>query len=164
MLSNYPPTKPLENLWIEPIVDHYDAIIGDLDTAPIIMGHWFGGAFAEILLHRRLGAAGVAIDVAAANGITKLPFARLKSGVSGVEKPVNRHRTVALTLEEFHYAITKTTTLEQTQSIDGSLCHLRPRARPVEGGFANFNPTRRPASIFRPSSSVDLRRFCKRSP
>ena len=69
----------IEHLGIDEIVDHYDAIITDLPSRPIIMGHSFGGAVAEVLLDRGLGAAGVAIDAAAVKGITKLPFAQLKS-------------------------------------------------------------------------------------
>jgi alpha-beta hydrolase superfamily lysophospholipase len=66
-------------LGIAEIVDHYAEIVSELDTPPIIMGHSFGGAFAEILLDRGLGAAGVGIDAAAVRGITKLPFSQLRS-------------------------------------------------------------------------------------
>jgi pimeloyl-ACP methyl ester carboxylesterase len=47
------------------VVDHCDAIIRGLDRPPIVMGHALGGAIAEILLDRGLGAAGVAIDAVA---------------------------------------------------------------------------------------------------
>src|SRR6202021_2260359 len=42
----------IELLGIEEIVDYYAGIISGLDTAPIIMGHSFGGAFTQILLDR----------------------------------------------------------------------------------------------------------------
>ena len=42
----------VERLGIEEIVDRYDGIIRDLDAPAIIMGHSFGGAFAEVLLDR----------------------------------------------------------------------------------------------------------------
>ena len=54
----------IAELGVTEIVDHYDAIIRDLDQPPIIMGHSFGGLFTQILLDRGLGAAGVAIDSA----------------------------------------------------------------------------------------------------
>jgi len=44
----------IEYLGIQEIVDHYAAIIRDLDRPPIIMGHSFGGAFTQILLDRGL--------------------------------------------------------------------------------------------------------------
>ncbi len=94
----------IENLGIEEIVDHYDAIIRELGAPPIIMGHSFGGAFTEILLDRGLGAAGVAIDAAAVKGITKLPFAQLKSAFPVLKNPANNHHAVMLTFDEFHYA------------------------------------------------------------
>jgi pimeloyl-ACP methyl ester carboxylesterase len=67
-------------LGVTEIVDHYDAIIRALDRPPIIMGHSFGGLFAQILLDRGLGAAGVAIDSAPVKGILVLPFSTLKVG------------------------------------------------------------------------------------
>src|SRR5207302_10566121 len=70
----------VDHLGIAEIVDHYDAIIRELDRPPIIMGHSFGGAFTEILLDRGLGAAGVAIDSAAPKGVYKLPWSTLRSG------------------------------------------------------------------------------------
>ena len=58
----------VEHLGVDEIVDHYEGIIRELDTPPIIMGHSFGGAFTQILLDRGLGAAGVAIDSAPVKG------------------------------------------------------------------------------------------------
>ncbi|MBV9165213.1 MAG: alpha/beta hydrolase, partial [Solirubrobacterales bacterium] len=100
--------EPVENLGIEDIVDHYDEIIRGLDREPIIIGHSFGGAFTEILLDRGLGAAGVAIDAAAVRGVTKLPLSTLRSAFPVLKSPANRHRAVALTAEQFHYAFTNT--------------------------------------------------------
>jgi pimeloyl-ACP methyl ester carboxylesterase len=49
----------IEHLGIQEIVDHYAAIIRELDRPPIVMGHSFGGAFTQILLDRSLDAAGL---------------------------------------------------------------------------------------------------------
>ncbi|GAB3964242.1 alpha/beta hydrolase [Plantactinospora veratri] len=54
----------IAELTSDQIVEHHERIIRDLPTPPIIMGHSFGGAFAQMLLDRGLGAAGVAIDSA----------------------------------------------------------------------------------------------------
>src|SRR3954452_15024465 len=40
----------IEHLGIGEIVDFYDALVRDLDSPPMIIGHSFGGAFTEILL------------------------------------------------------------------------------------------------------------------
>src|SRR3954468_6728766 len=42
-------TSAIDELDIQQIVDHYAEIIAGLDRPPIIMGHSFGGAFAQLL-------------------------------------------------------------------------------------------------------------------
>jgi alpha-beta hydrolase superfamily lysophospholipase len=96
-------------LGVTEIADHYDQIIRGLDPPPVIIGHCLGGLAAQILLDRGLGAAGVAIDPAPATGILKRPlFSMLKAGFPALRNPANRHRAVALTAKQFHYAFTNT--------------------------------------------------------
>ena len=130
----------LENLGIEDIVDHYDQIIRDLDAPPIIIGHSFGGAFAEILLDRGLGAAGVAIDAAAVKGVTKLPFSTLKSAFPVLRSPSNNHRAVALTAEQFHYAFTNTMSRADSDEVYNRYAVPGPGRVLWQGALANFNP------------------------
>src|SRR3954470_1330888 len=107
--------SPIEELGIAEIVDHYDAIIRDLDGPPIIMGHSFGGAFTEILLDRGLGAAGVAIDAAAVKGIARLPFAQLRSAFPVLKNPANACRAVMPTEVQFDYAFTNAMSREDSR-------------------------------------------------
>jgi pimeloyl-ACP methyl ester carboxylesterase len=130
----------IEHLGVEEIVDHYDAIIRALPAPPIIMGHSFGGAFAEVLLDRGLGSAGVGIDAAAVKGITKLPFAQLKSAFPVLKNPANNHRVVALTPHEFHYAFTNTMSDEDSQAAFERYAVPGPGRVLFQGAFANFNP------------------------
>jgi pimeloyl-ACP methyl ester carboxylesterase len=130
----------IEHLGIEEIVDHYDAIVRGLPSPPIIMGHSFGGAFTEVLLDRGLGAAGVGIDAAAVKGITKLPFAQLKSAFPVLKNPANNHRAVALTPSEFHYAFTNTMSEEESQAAFERYAVPGPGRVLFQGAFANFNP------------------------
>jgi pimeloyl-ACP methyl ester carboxylesterase len=130
----------VEHLGIEEIVDHYDEIIRVLSSPPIIMGHSFGGAFAEVLLDRGLGVAGVAIDAAAVKGITKLPFAQLKSAFPVLRNPANNHRAVALTPSEFHYAFANTMSEEQSLAAFSRYAVPGPGRVLFQGAFANFNP------------------------
>ena len=130
----------IEQLGIEEIIDHYDAIIRELPTPPIIIGHSFGGAFTEVLLDRGLGAAGVAIDAAAVKGITKLPFSTLRSAFPVLKKPANNHRAVALTLPEFHYAFANTMTEEEAAPLFERYAVPGPGRVLFQGAFANFNP------------------------
>jgi pimeloyl-ACP methyl ester carboxylesterase len=59
----------LAGLGVGEIVTHYEQIIRGPDEPPILIGHSFGGLFAQILLDRGLGAAGVAIDSAPPRGV-----------------------------------------------------------------------------------------------
>jgi pimeloyl-ACP methyl ester carboxylesterase len=67
------PHPELAGLTIRRIVDHFDTLIRALGQPPIIIGHSFGGLFAELLLDRGLGAAGVAIEPAPIRGILPRP-------------------------------------------------------------------------------------------
>jgi alpha-beta hydrolase superfamily lysophospholipase len=129
----------VEQLGVGEIVDHYADIISELDAPPIIMGHSFGGAFTEILLDRGLGAAGVAIDAAAVKGITKLPPAQLRAGWPVLKNPANRHRTVMLTADEFHYAFTNTMSEEDSAAVYEAYAAPGPGHVLFQGALANFN-------------------------
>ncbi len=133
-------TSAIDDLGIEEIIDAYDSTIRSLDTPPIIMGHSFGGAFTEILLDRGLGAAGVAIDAAGVRGITKLPFSTLRSGFPILKSPLNRHRAVPLTFDEFHYSFTNTMEDEEARAAFERYAVPGPGRVLFEGAFANFNP------------------------
>src|ERR671939_1011465 len=52
--------SPIEALTVPAVVEHYEGIVGELETPPIIMGHSFGGLLTQILLDHGYGAAGVA--------------------------------------------------------------------------------------------------------
>jgi alpha-beta hydrolase superfamily lysophospholipase len=133
-------TSAIDDLGIEEIIDAYDSTIRALEIPPIIMGHSFGGAFTEILLDRGLGAAGVAIDAAAVRGITKLPFSTLRSGFPILKSPLNRHRAVPLTFDEFHYSFTNTMNDEDARAAFERYAAPGPGRVLFEGAFANFNP------------------------
>jgi alpha-beta hydrolase superfamily lysophospholipase len=130
----------IEDLGIEEILGRYEAIIRELESPPIIMGHSFGGAFTEILLDRGLGAAGVAIDAAGVRGITKLPLSTLRSGFPVLKSPANKHRAVALTFPEFHYSFTNTMSEEDAKAAFERYAAPGPGRVLFEGAFANFNP------------------------
>ncbi len=130
----------VDHLGIEEIVDHYDAIIRELDQPPIIMGHSFGGAFTEILLDRGLGAAGVAIDAAAVKGILALPFSQLRSGFPVLRNPANYGRAVTLTPDEFKYAFGNTLSDEDSLAAFERYAVPGPGRVLFQGALANFNP------------------------
>ena len=66
------------SLGLTDVVDHYEQLIRDLETPPIIIGHSFGGLVTQILLDRGWGAAGAAVAPAPVKGVRRLPLATLK--------------------------------------------------------------------------------------
>ena len=67
------------SLGLPEVVDHYEQIIRELETPPIIIGYGFGGLVTQILLDRGWGAAGIAIASAPIKGIIRIPISTLRS-------------------------------------------------------------------------------------
>jgi pimeloyl-ACP methyl ester carboxylesterase len=95
-------------LGVQEIVDHYAAIIGDLDAPPVVIGHSFGGLITQLLLSRGLGRAGVALDPAAPRGVRRLPLSSLRAAAPAIAHPSKRAGVVDLDFEQFNYAFTNT--------------------------------------------------------
>ena len=131
---------PLTTLTIGRIVDHYADIIHGLDAPPIIIGHSFGGLFMQLLVDRGLGAAGVALSGAQPRGVPKLPLTTIKSGSRILRNPLNRNRAVKYTLEDFHYTMTNTLSLEESKPLYER--YAIPGAGHIlfEGAAAQLNP------------------------
>jgi pimeloyl-ACP methyl ester carboxylesterase len=79
--------SPIEAVTIPAVVEHLEGIVGELDQAPIIMGHSAGGFFTQVLLDHDYGAAGVAIDSAPAEGVRVTPVSQIKSLFPILKKP-----------------------------------------------------------------------------
>ena len=99
---------PIAEMQVEAILDHYERTIRDLETPPIIIGHSFGGAFAQVLLSRGVGAAAVGIAPASVRGIRKVPFVTLRSNIALLKNPFARKKAIMLTEEQFNFGFTNT--------------------------------------------------------
>jgi pimeloyl-ACP methyl ester carboxylesterase len=130
----------IAGLGITEIVDHYEAIIRELERPPIIMGHSFGGLMTQILLDRGLGAAGVAIASAPVKGVLLLPFSTLKASFPILGNPLNFHRATALTEEQFHYAFTNLLSEAESKEVFERYAVPGPDHLLFQAGLANFNP------------------------
>jgi pimeloyl-ACP methyl ester carboxylesterase len=125
------------NLSIDEVTDHYAAILADLED-PILIGHSFGGLFAEKLLGQGHGAAAVAIDPAQIKGVLPLPLAQLRSGLPALGNPANLHRSVELTEKEFRYGFGNAVTEEESAELFQRWTIPSP-ARPLfQAAAANF--------------------------
>ncbi|CAN5473866.1 alpha/beta fold hydrolase [soil metagenome] len=71
------PPEGLGSLTVGEIADHYQAHIESLPEVPIVIGHSFGGLIVQMLLDRKVGAAGVAIDPGPIGGIVAGPTSLL---------------------------------------------------------------------------------------
>jgi pimeloyl-ACP methyl ester carboxylesterase len=132
--------SPLRGLGIGDVVDHYDKIIRGLDRPPIIIGHSFGGLFAQLLLDRGLGAAGVALGTAAPKGVLKLPLSTLRAAWPALRNPANLKKETPLTPDQFHWCFTNALSREQSDSVYRRY-YIPGSARPFfQAGLGNFNP------------------------
>jgi len=125
------------NLGLTEVVDHYEQIVRELETPPIIIGYGFGGSVTQILLDRGWGAAGVAIASAPVKGTARLPLSVLKLAFSVLSKSHN-NKTASLTAEQFHRAFANT--LTKTESLDAFTRYVVPASYRVllQTAFANF--------------------------
>jgi pimeloyl-ACP methyl ester carboxylesterase len=131
---------PFTKLNIETVVGHYDRIIRELDSPPIIMGHSFGGLFAQLLAYRGLGAAAVGVDPGSPAGVLSLPFSTLKAGAPVLANPLNIGGATMLTPEQFHYAFTNTLSEEQSQALYDRYAVPCVNRVFFEGAVENFVP------------------------
>jgi pimeloyl-ACP methyl ester carboxylesterase len=126
------------NLSIDEVTDHYAGIIAELDEPPVIIGHSFGGLFAEKLLGQGVGAAAVAIDPPQIKGVLPLPLAQLRSGFPALGNPANLHRSVSLTQKEFRYGFGNAVSQEESDELFERWTIPSP-ARPLfQAAAANF--------------------------
>lgn len=122
------------------ILDHYDTIIRGLDQPPIIIGHSFGGAFAQLLAHRGLGAAAVSLDGATVRGIRDVPLSTIRSSAALLSNPFAPHKAVPFTFGQFRYAFGNT--LDEAAARQAYDRYAIPGSRNVllQGATANINP------------------------
>jgi pimeloyl-ACP methyl ester carboxylesterase len=127
------------NLGLSAVVDHYEQIIRELETPPIIIGYGLGGLVAQILLDRGWGAAGAAVASAPVKGIARLPLSVLKLAFSVLGESLS-HKTASLTAEQFHRAFANS--LTETESLDAFKRYAIPAPVRVllQTAFANFAP------------------------
>ncbi|MBD5634285.1 MAG: alpha/beta fold hydrolase [Candidatus Eremiobacteraeota bacterium] len=131
---------PLKRLNIETVVGHYDRIVRELDEPPIIVGHSFGGLFAQILAYRGLGAAVVSLHGVAPAGVLDLPFSTLKASAPVLANPFNIGGATMLTPEQFHYAFTTPLTAEEARPLYERYAIPACNRILFEGAFENFTP------------------------
>src|SRR6201999_1971408 len=121
-------------------IAHLESLIRALDRPPFIMGHSYGGLLTQLLLDRGLGAAGVAIDSAPAEGVRRVPPAPFPALFTAFENPANRHRAVPFTAKHFHYAFTNTLSAEESAEVYERYAIAAPGRWIWDGFLSNVEP------------------------
>jgi pimeloyl-ACP methyl ester carboxylesterase len=100
--------SPIAEVTVPQIIAHLETVVAGLDAPPILIGHSAGGAFVQVLLDHGFGAAGVAINSAATEGVLVTPLSQLRAAFPVLKNPANRHKAVGLTPEQWHYVFANT--------------------------------------------------------
>lgn len=127
------------NLGIDEITEHFVKQIEQLDQPPVIVGHSFGGLFAEKLLGEGYGAAAVAIDPAQIKGVLPLPLAQLRSGLPALANPANLHKAVSLSQKQFRFGFGNALTEEESDELYQKWTIPSPAKPLFQTAVANFS-------------------------
>jgi non-heme chloroperoxidase len=118
------------------VADHFEQVIGMLNTRPVIIGHSFGGLLTQILAGRGLAAASVAISPARSSRVLPL----FVSGVITIDPtipsklvalqptspvlpdPATKPHAVPLRYDEFRYAFANAVDEDQAKRLYEQFC------------------------------------------
>jgi non-heme chloroperoxidase len=128
------------NKTVGQVADHYEEVIRKLEKKPAVIGHSFGGLLTQIVAGRGLSAASVAIDPAPFRGVLPLPISALKSSAPVLGNPLNRHRAVPLTYEQFRFAFTNAVGEDEAKELYETFAVPAPGAPLFQAASANLNP------------------------
>jgi pimeloyl-ACP methyl ester carboxylesterase len=123
---------------IDEVTEHYIGIIENLDEAPILIGHSFGGMIAEKILGLGHAAGAVAIDAAQIKGVLPLPLSALHSTLPVFKNPANRHRAVSLTAEQFRFGFGNAISKEESDALFERWAIPAPGKPLFEAAASNF--------------------------
>lgn len=125
---------------INEVTEHYAEIIQGLDQKPIIIGHSFGGLVTQKLFGQGLGVAAIAIDPAQIKGVLPLPLVQLKNAFPVLGNPLNLHKAVMQSKQDFHRGFASAVSEEESNELYDKYVIPAP-ARPLfQAAVANFVP------------------------
>jgi pimeloyl-ACP methyl ester carboxylesterase len=125
---------------IDDVVEHFADIIEQLPSAPILIGHSFGGMIAQKLLGQDRARAAIAIDAAQIKGVLPVPLSALRATLPVFKNPANLHRAVSLTAEQFRFAFANAVSEEESDELFQRWAIPAPGKPLFEAATANFNP------------------------
>jgi pimeloyl-ACP methyl ester carboxylesterase len=128
------------NKTVGQVADRFEELIGELTTKPAVIGHSFGGLLTQILAGRGVCAASVAIDPAPFRGVLPLPISALKSASPVLSNPINVHRAVPLTYEQFRFGFANAVSEDEAKELYETFAVPASGAPLFQAATANLNP------------------------
>jgi non-heme chloroperoxidase len=122
------------------VADHMGEVIGRLDSKPAVVGHSIGGLLTQIIAGRGLSRVSVAIDPGPFRGVLPLPYTLLKALHPVWGNPLNHHRAVPLTFEQFQYGFANTVSEEEAKQLYETYAVPASGTPIFQGATANLNP------------------------
>jgi non-heme chloroperoxidase len=128
------------NKTVGQVADHFADVISKLEKKPAVLGHSFGGLLAQIIAGRGLSVASVAIDPAPFRGVLPLPISALRTASVALANPLNRHRAVPLTFDQFRYGFANAVDEDEAKELYDTFAVPAPGAPLFQAAAANLNP------------------------
>jgi non-heme chloroperoxidase len=122
------------------VADHFAGVIGQLDRKPAVIGHSFGGLLVQIIAGRGLAAASVAVDAAPFRGVLPLPISSLRAASPVLGNPLNRHRAIPLTYDQFRYSFANAVDEDEAKALYDEFAVPASGAPLFQAAAANLNP------------------------
>ncbi|WHZ10270.1 MAG: hypothetical protein OJF60_000709 [Burkholderiaceae bacterium] len=110
------PDQQLGRLTLSNVVEHFTKVINTLDEKPILIGHSMGGLVVQLLLHRNLASAGVAISSAPPMGVFTTKLAFLKSNWPHVTPFASLSEPIEMGFARFQYTFVNGMPLAQQRA------------------------------------------------
>jgi non-heme chloroperoxidase len=122
------------------VADHIAEVIGMLESKPAVIGHSIGGLLTQIIAGRGLSRVSVAIDPGHFRGVFPLPYTLLKALHPVWGNPLNHHRAVPLTFEQFQYGFANTVSDQEAKELYDTFAVPASGTPIFQAATANLNP------------------------
>jgi len=136
LLREKHPDKKLASVTMAQIIERYEQVISLLPEKPIVIGHSFGGLFAQILLNRKLAAAAVAIHAVPPQGIIPFELNFLRSNFATLGLFSSLNQPYLMPLEKWRFVFTNGMSLIEQETTYDALVIPESR-RAARGGLTS---------------------------
>jgi pimeloyl-ACP methyl ester carboxylesterase len=116
-LRNRHPDAAIASTRLAMLTDYYATIINALPEKPVLVGHSLGGLIVQLLLQRRIGAAGVAIHSFPPPGVSTLKFMIMKIWWQAMGFFTSTRKTYMVSYREWKYGIANGMNCDQQKEL-----------------------------------------------